>query len=372
VSTTKRAVAEQLNVKGCLVSHDQEFLDRQSRVTLHDVAAAAGVSKSTVSRILDERLPRSDSETAKRVRKVAIELGYFRDGAAASLRRGKTMTIGMIVPRLTDTVMAMLYESLSRACGRTGQFAIVATTEDEPRADRAAAQTLLQRGVDGLVMSTARAGDDFPAELTARGVPFVLALRTDGHSLSSVADDRFGGYLATRHLLDLGHRRIGLIAGPDYASSSRGRVEGYRQAMAEAAVAVDPAWVVGSTFGIDSGAEAAETLMGLSSPPTALFAVNDNTAIGASSALLRLGLSIPGDVSLVGYNDIPIVSRLPTPLTSVRVPFDQIASAALDLLVNGPTNEPDRIRVATPTLIPRRSTASPNTVTRSRSLKRLR
>jgi LacI family transcriptional regulator len=359
-------------VKECLVSHDQEFLDRQSRVTLHDVAAAAGVSKSTVSRILDERLPRSDSETAKRVRKVAIELGYFRDGAAASLRRGKTMTIGMIVPRLTDTVMAMLYESLARACARTGQFAIVATTEDEPRADRAAAQTLLQRGVDGLVMSTARAGDDFPVELTARGVPFVLALRTDGHSLSSVADDRFGGYLATRHLLDLGHRCIGLIAGPDYASSSRGRVEGYRQAMAEADVAVDPAWVVGSTFGIDSGAAAAETLMGLSSPPTALFAVNDNTAIGASSALLRLGLSIPGDVSLVGYNDIPIVSRLPTPLTSVRVPFDQIASAALDLLVNGPATEPDRMRVATPTLIPRRSTASPNTMARSRSLKRLR
>jgi LacI family transcriptional regulator len=339
------------------VLHDQAFEERQSRVTLHDVAAAAGVSKSTVSRILDERLPRSDSDTAKRVRQVAADLGYFRDGAAASLRRGKTMTIGMIVPRLTDTVMAMLYEAFARACARNDQFAIVATTEDEPRADRVAAQTLLQRGVDGLVMSTARAGDDFAEELSARGVPFVLALRSDGRSLSSVADDRLGGYLATRHLLDLGHRRIGLIAGPDYASSSIGRAAGYRQAMAEAAVVPDPAWVVGSTFGIDSGAEAAERLMALPSPPTAVFAVNDNTAIGASSALQRLGLSIPRDVSLVGYNDIPIVSRLATPLTSVRVPFDQIASAALDLLVHGPAGDGDRIRVATPTLIPRRSTA---------------
>ncbi len=351
---------ENVSGKDFSVLDDQAFEERQSRVTLHDVAAAAGVSKSTVSRILDERLPRSDSDTAKRVRQVAVDLGYFRDGAAASLRRGKTMTIGMIVPRLTDTVMAMLYESFARACARAGQFAIVATTEDEPRADRVAAQTLLQRGVDGLLLSTARTGDDFAAELAAKGVPFVLALRTDGHSLSAVADDRLGGYLATRHLLDLGHRRIGLIAGPDYASSSRGRVAGYREAMAEAGVAQDPDWIVGSTFGIDSGAEAAERLMGLKLPPTALFAVNDNTAIGASSALQRLGLSIPSDVSLVGYNDIPIVSRLPTPLTSVRVPFDQIARAALDLLVHGPADDADRIRVATPTLIPRRSTASPD------------
>ena len=346
------------------MSGDREFLERQSRITLHDVAAAAGVSKSTVSRILDERLPRSDNETAKRVRQVAADLGYFRDGSAASLRRGNTMTIGMIVPRLTDTVMAILYEAFARACGRTGRFAIVATSEDEPRADRAAAQTLLQRGVDALVLSTARLDDDFPQELTARGVPFVLALRSDGRSLSSVADDRLGGYLATRHLLDLGHRRIGVIAGPSYASSSQGRIKGYRQAMAEAGIEIDPRLIVESTFGIDSGAETAEALMRLSPPPTAIFAVNDNTAIGALSTLQRLGLSMPGDVSLVGYNDIPIVSRLPTPLTSVRVPFDQIASSALDLLTHGPGGQQDRIRVATPTLIPRQSTTRPKATTR--------
>jgi LacI family transcriptional regulator len=333
--------------------------DRQGRVTLHDVAHAAGVSKSTVSRILDARLPRSDSETAKRVRRIAVDLGYVRDEAAASLRRGRTMTVGVIVPRLTDTVMAMLYEEFSHAAARAGQFAIVATTDDEPGADRTAAQTLLQRGVDGLVLCTVRRGDDFPQELAARGVPFVLALRTDGKSLSSVSDDRLGGYLATRHLLDLGHRRIGLIAGPAYASNSRGRVEGFRKALAEARIELDPSLIVESTFGIDSGAEAAEKLMALPSAPTALFAVNDNTAIGAFSALSRRGLSVPEDVSLVGYNDIPIVSRLAVPLTSVRVPFDRIASSALDLLNHGAANEADRIRVATPTLIPRSTAARP-------------
>jgi LacI family transcriptional regulator, galactose operon repressor len=340
------------------VAQDQPTRPRSAPVTLIDVAAAAGVSKSTVSRILDERLPRSESATAQRVRQVATELGYVRDPSASSLRRGKTMTFGVVVPRLTDTVMAMLYESLAHAGQRSGHFTIVATTDDEPNADRTAVEALLQRRVDGLILSTARLGDDFASELAARGVPYVLALRTDGHSLASVGDDELGGYLATRHLLDLGHRRIGLIAGPGYASSARGRVEGYRRAMAEAGVDVDPTWVAESTFGIASGADVARVLMGLNPRPTAVFAVNDNTAVGALSAFESLGLSVPKDVSLVGYNDIPIVSHLPTPLTSVRVPFDQIAAAALELLISGSQGEHDRVRVAPPTLIPRRSTAS--------------
>lgn len=336
---------------------DEAARARKGPVTLLDVAAAAGVSKSTVSRILDERLPRSESDTARRVRKVAAELGYHRDLSAASLRRGKTMTVGVVVPRLTDTVMAMLYESLAHACQRAGQFAIVATTDDQPNADRIAVEALLQRRVDGLVLSTARTGDDFAQELSDRGVPYVLALRTDGFSRSSVGDDRLGGYLATRHLLDLGHRRIGLIAGPTYASSARGRREGYQQAMAEAGADIDPAWIVESTFGMESGAEAAELLLDLRPRPTAIFAVNDNTAVGALSIIEQRGLSVPGDVSLVGYNDIPIVSRLPTPLTSVRVPFDQIAAAALELLADDAVAPQDRVRTAAPTLIPRLSTA---------------
>lgn len=255
---------------------------RQPRVTVHSVAAAAGVSKSTVSRILDERLPRSDSETAQRVREIAAELGYVRDVSAANLRRGSTMTIGVIVPRLTDTVMAMLYEAIAKACTRSGRFAIVATTEDKPQADRLAAESLLNRGVDGLILSTARGDDDFPDELRERGVPYVLALRTDGHSLSAVGDDRLGGYLATRHLLDLGHERIGVIAGPDYASSATGRVDGYRHALEEASISVDPQLIVPSTFGIQSGAEAIEKLMGLGCRPTAIL---------QSTTIPRLALS---------------------------------------------------------------------------------
>jgi LacI family transcriptional regulator len=261
------------------------------------------------------------------------------------------------VPRLTDTVMAMLYEALAKACSRSGRFAIVATTDDKPKADRLAAESLLKRGVDGLILSTAREDDDFPDELAKRGIPYVLALRTDGHSLSSVGDDRLGGYLAARHLLDHGHRKIGVIAGPSYASSSRGRVEGFRHALEEAGLNADPSYIIPSTFGIESGAVAVETLMHLSPRPTAIFAVNDNTAIGALSGLTKLGLSVPQDISIVGYNDIPIVSHLPTPLTTLRVPFEQIASNALDLLAGDNSPADERIRISAPTLIPRKSTA---------------
>lgn len=327
-----------------------------SRVTILDIAREAGVSKSSVSRFLDERMPKSDSEAARRVRQIALDLGYVRDVSASSLRRGKTGMVGVIVPRLTDTVMAMLYEALAHAAARAGLFTIVATTEEEPGADHRAADALLRRGVDGLILSTARDGDTLTNELVDRGVPFVLALRTDGKCRSSIGDDCLGGYLATRHLIDLGHRRIGLIAGPAYASSAKRRLEGYLKAMAEAGLEILPECIRESTFGIESGGNAAECLMALEERPSAIFAINDNTAIGALSALTRIGLSVPGDISLVGYNDIPIVSHLPTPLTSVKVPFEQIATAAFELLSADSVSPRERMRVATPSLIPRRST----------------
>lgn len=330
------------------------------RVTILDIARATGVSKSSVSRFLDERGRASTSETARLVRRVAAELGYVRDVSAANLRRGSTGTIGVIVPRLTDTVMAMLYEALARAASRHQRFTVVATTDDDPEANRRAVDMLLARGVDGLVLATVRIGDGFASHLADQGVRFVLALRTDDVHPSSVGDDRLGGFLATRHLIDLGHRRIGLISGPLDASNAVGRVEGYHQAMREAGLEIRPEWIAPSSFGLDSGHQAARRLMAQPHRPTAIFAVNDNTAIGALSALAQLGLSVPGDVSVVGYNDIPIVSHLATPLTTVRIPFDQIASSALDRLLSPDADHGPTISRAAPTLIPRQSTGRPS------------
>jgi LacI family transcriptional regulator len=332
-------------------------------VTIHDVARLAGVSTSTVSRVLDDRHPRIRSPAAERVRKAARELGYRRDALASSLRRRGTSTVGVLVPRLTDTVMAILFEEIGAVCEQRSLFALVANTGDEPARERVAVERLLARRVDGLILTTSRTGDNLPEQLRERGVPHVLALRTDGTSPSAVGDDELGGYLATRHLLDLGHRDIGLVAGPGYASSARDRRAGYERALREAGVEIKPGLARESAFSVEAGEKVGRALLTSGDRPTAIFAVNDNTAIGVMSAANRLGLSVPADLSVVGYNDIPVVSHLPVPLTSVRVPFAQIARDAVELLLRSVEDEGDEdrgvVRRAVPTLIPRASSRNP-------------
>ncbi|MEQ3551912.1 LacI family DNA-binding transcriptional regulator [Pseudonocardia nematodicida] len=326
-------------------------------VTILDVARVAGVSKSTVSRVLDERLPRSTSATAERVRRIATELGYVRDPLASGLRRSGTNTIGVIVPRLTEPVMAMFYEEIAAAAAARGLFAVVATTEDELEPEVRAVQSLVRRRVDALVLTTARLQP--PPVVPPAEVTRVLALRTDGIAPAALGDDRLGARLATRHLVDLGHRRIGLVNGPGFASSTVARRAGYEDALAEAGIAPDPTLVTGDSFSIEAGEVAGRRLLGGADRPTAVFAINDNNAIGVMAAALALGLRVPEDVSIVGYNDIPVVSRLPVPLTTVRVPFGQIAADALRLVLEADREDCPRLLVSAPTLIPRASTTAP-------------
>ncbi|MFF4625664.1 LacI family DNA-binding transcriptional regulator [Nonomuraea jabiensis] len=325
--------------------------------TIADVARAAAVSPSTVSRALNREHRFYRSPSAARIREVAEAIGYAPNPVAANLRRQQTNTIGVLVPRLTDTVMAMLYEEIADASLKRGYHTLVATTHDEPGRERESGEVLLQRRVDGLILTTARTDGGYCADLTNKDVPHVLALRSYGDSAAVVGDDQLGGYLATRHLIDLGHRRIALIAGPGYASSALGRRAGYEEALREAGLPVDERLILPSTFSMESGEQAGQHLLALSPRPSAAFAVNDNTAIGVLAAVQRAGLRVPEDLSLVGYNDIPLASRLPMPLTTVRVPFDAIAKAAVDKLIDliaGATG--DACHPFAPTLIPRRTT----------------
>lgn len=325
-------------------------------VTLREVAEASGVSISTVSRVLDERMPASRSETAKRVRRVADELGYRRNVLASNLRRGGTGTVGVLVPRLTDTVMALMFESIESAARQRGQFAVVATCGDDSDDERRATETLMDRGVDGLILATARLDDALPASLRQRGIPHVLVLRTDGISPSSLGDDEAGGYLAVRHLIDLGHRDIAVVTGPWFTSSARDRLSGAVRALDEAGLTLDESRRISGGYGIDDGISAGKELLARADRPSAIFAANDNIAVGVITAAASAGLAIASDLSVVGYNDIPLSARLPTPLSSVRTPFAQIATTAVDLLLN-PADGPRAIRRALPTLIPRSSTA---------------
>ncbi|MEZ2388372.1 LacI family DNA-binding transcriptional regulator [bacterium RCC_150] len=340
-------------------------------VTLRDVAAASGVSLSTASRALDERGPGTRSAAAEHVRKVAEELGYRRNSFASSLRRGETRTLGVLVPRLSDTVMALMFEELERAASDRGLFAMVATSGDDPEDERRAAETLLDRNVDGLILATARLDDELPRLLRERRVTHALVLRTDGVSPSALGDDEVGGYLAVRHLIDLGHRDIAVVTGPSFTSSGVARLAGARRAFVEAGIDPRPEWLIAAGYGIENGFTAGETLLGAgagsgASPsggrlpgdrPTAVFAANDNIALGVIAAAHRCGIAVGPDLALVGYNDTPLSARLSTPLSSVRVPLAQIASTAVDLILN-PGKEP-HIRKAMPTLIPRESSGPP-------------
>lgn len=323
-------------------------------VTLKDVAQAAGVSISTVSRVLDERAPRSRSAAADRVRVVAEELGYRRNIYASGLRRGESGTLGVLVPRLSDQVMALMYEALERAARVRNVFTVVATCGDDPASEQRTVRTLLGRGVDGVILAAARLGDPLAETLRTSQVPHVLVLRSDGVSAASLGDDETGGYLAVRHLLDLGHRRIGLITGPEYTTTGLGRRIGAERALREAGIEPDAQLMVTTGFGLEEGTQAGMQLLSLSDRPTAIFAANDSLAIGVMSAAQSFALGIGKDLSLVGYNDIPVVSRLAIPITSVRTAFDQIATSALELLEY--PGEGSQTRLALPTLIPRAST----------------
>jgi LacI family transcriptional regulator len=326
-------------------------------VTLKDVAAASGVSISTASRALDERTT-SRSASAAHVRKVAEDLGYRRNSFASSLRRGETRTLGVLVPRLSDTVMALMFEELERAASSRGYFAMVATSGDDPGDERRAAETLLDRNVDGLILATARLDDELPRLLRQRNVAHALVLRTDGVSPSSLGDDEVGGYLAVRHLIDLGHRDIAVVTGPSFTSTGTARLAGARRALKEANIETPEEWLLAAGYGIENGFAAGEALLRQDRRrPTAIFAANDNLAMGVIAAAHRLNITVGEGLALVGYNDIPLSSRLATPLSSVRVPLDQIANNAIDLIVN-PGKEP-RIRKAMPSLIPRQSSGSP-------------
>lgn len=305
------------------------------RATLREIAAAAGVAVSTASRVLArsrQGLPPT-SAAAERVLEIARQANYEPDAQAASLRSKQTHMLGVLVPHLTDVVLSTIYEGIDRAATELGYQTVVANTLDSPDERRRRAELLLSRRVDGLILGDAHADDPFLAELAERGTPFVLVSRTHDGFDSVTSDDYAGGRLVGTHLADLGHRRIGVIAGQSYASTGRDRARGCVDALAERGIETPRDLVVHSTFDAEGGRTAALRLMRKKRPPTAIFAVNDTTAIGVMGALRDLERKIGTDVAVVGFNDISIARDLPVPLTTVRGALDQMGAEAARMLV---------------------------------------
>jgi len=311
--------------------------------TLREIADQAGVHISTASRVLRQPEPADGwSDSALRVRQVAEELGYQPNLWAASLRTRKTTTIGVVMPRLTDVVVATMFQGIEEAATAAGYSVLLSSPPDDLDAQRKAVEFLVSRQVDGLMLSSIHLpGTDFVDSLPLRSLPILLLNRhvdpapsSQNSSLPFVSgDDRLGGYLAGKHLLDCGYRDLGVIAGPDHASTSRERVAGFRDALTEAGLELPPNRIVASEFEVQGGVDAAATLLSGNTRPDAVFTVSDTIAIGVLGVARDLGLSIPDDLALVGYNDIPVVSQLPVPLTTVRSPARKIGATGLEHLL---------------------------------------
>lgn len=305
--------------------------------TLKEIAERAGVHVSTASRVLRQTEPADGwSASALRVREVAEELGYQRNEWAASLRTRRTATFGVVMPRLTDGVVATTYQGIEEKASAAGYSVLLSSPPDTLDAQRRAIALLVGRQVDGLLLSSLHLpGREFIDSLGLGSLPVMTVTRhADAGLPFVVGDDVHGGELAARHLLERGHRDIAVIAGPEHASTARDRRQGFVSALADAGLSLPAERIVRSGFDVAGGVEAARQLLDRPDRPKAIFAVSDSIAIGVLGVARDLGLQIPDDLAVVGYNDIPVAAQLPVSLSTVRSPAQAIGETAVSTLLD--------------------------------------
>jgi LacI family transcriptional regulator len=327
------------------------------RATIHDVAAAAGVSVSTVSKAVNGRYGIS-AETSRRVMEVVERLGYESSLVASSMRSHRTGVIGVLVAGF-EPFSAEILKGVGAAL-RNSRYDLLAYSGsrqvDNTGWERRSLSRLSGTLIDGAIMVT-------PTVVHAQTEIPVVSIdpHTGPADLPSVESDSLGGALqATRHLLELGHRRIGFLAGrPDLRSASL-REAGYRRALQEAGIAFDPALVRSGFFLTALAREPARALLSMPDRPTAIFAANDLSGIAILQVAAELGIRVPEDLSVIGFDDIPEASQMTPPLTTIRQPMQRLGTTAVDLLMSlmGGT-EPEAVRVQLPTRLVRRATTGP-------------
>jgi LacI family transcriptional regulator len=303
-------------------------------ITIQDVAAAAGVSISTVSRVLNEKDDVAP-ETYARVKAIIDEMGYASSLAARSMRSRKTNVIGLIMPDVGDPFSVEVMKGVNRAIATADYDLLVYTTGDFKKNTWADNQrrfvALLNNSItDGVIVVTPSASD-FPTAAPVVAVdPHVAA--PDFPAV--IANNRAGARAAMRHLIDYGHRRIGFIGGRRDLLSGIQRRQGYEDAICEASIPLDPDLVQDGDFTTPTAVLAARRLFNLPEPPTAIFAANDASAIGVISAARELDVRIPDDLSVVGYDNIPETAHLRPPLTTVDQFMTEMGYAATELLMD--------------------------------------
>jgi LacI family transcriptional regulator len=329
---------------------------------MRDVAERAGVSVTTVSHVINETRPVSD-ELRQRVLAAIDELGYQPNVLARSLRRGETHTIGMIVPDSANPFFAELARGIEDTSFEHGYNLILCNSDGDLDKELIYADVLTEKQVDGILFVAAGVSTDHIRALQERRIPVVIVDREipDVSVDQVLTDNARGGWLATRHLLELGHRCIGCITGPSDVTPSAERVTGYRQALSEGGIPLDEVLIVKGDFQYGSGYRAARQILARDDPPTAIFTCNDLMAVGAISAAVEMGRQVPVNLSVVGFDDVRLASFANPPLTTIVQPKYEMGVLATTMLLERMRNHdiPPRRRLLDTSLLIRQSTAPP-------------
>ncbi|MFZ5916924.1 MAG: LacI family DNA-binding transcriptional regulator [Chloroflexota bacterium] len=306
------------------------------RISIKDVAQAAGVSHSTVSRALSNS-PLVKVETKARIQRLAQQMGYTPDAIARSLVTQQTRTVGIVVTTIADPFVAEVVQGIEDAAHQRDYSVILASSASEPSRELAAVEMLRTKRVDGLIVTSSRVGALYLAHLERLGVPVVLINnhneQSGRYTFSVSVDNQHGGRLATRHLIERGHRRIAYVTGPANHSDDADRLAGYRQALEENNIPYAPELLLSGNGRLDGGAVALHALQRLAAPPSAVFCYNDMTAIGLLSAARRSGITIPAHLAVVGFDDIPFAAYVHPSLTTIAQPQHSMGRQAMDMIL---------------------------------------
>jgi len=335
-------------------------------VSIKDIARKARVSHSTVSRALRDS-PMVNPATRERIHKIAAEQGYTVSAVARSLVTRRTNTIGVVVTSIADPFVGEVVGGIEECAILHGYSVILATCHAEPERELRAVRGLRERRVDGILVTASRVGALYLPLLAEMNVPIVLInnQHPGAFGFNVTIDNQDGARQATAHLAGLGHRRIAYIGDRCGFQSDTERFAGYQQALESAGIPFEPQLVAYGDGGADTGQQAMAELLARPSRPTAVFCYNDMQALGALRSARTRGLHVPGDLSLVGFDDLYLASYIDPPLTTVHQPKHEMGRTAaetlLELLAGG---KPASI-VKPCELIVRESTAPPRSGTSS-------
>jgi len=335
---------------------------RPDKVTIVEVAAEAGVSFGTVSRVINNDI-HVKPETRERVLETMERLHFVANRQARGLAGGKSNIIGMLVPDLGTGYIGEIIRGIDSELGVAGYDMMLYTTHRTAAKEASYVANLAQNMVDGLLLVLPRNPADYTGALTRRKFPFVLIdHQGTGKDCPAVGATNWqGAYNATDYLIKLGHKRIGFITGWLDLGAAVDRLEGYKTALRTNHISFDPELVYEGTFDQPDGYTGTKRFLDLENPPTAIFASNDVMAMAAMDAVRERGLKAPEDISILGFDDIPQASRVRPALTTVRQPLEQMGRVATQMLLEilkHPENKPDRIELPTELII-RDSTAKP-------------